>query len=137
MTDQRTLLRSATVTAAPDLTALWAALMGDGGFARRTLWLVLLDPGGHPAPVVVPIDDVPAEPGPRDVAGLGTVLAGVADLGTPVLLLSRPGPAEVQDADRRWAAVLRPLAPAWPVHLATADPDDGSAPCLVRALGTS
>jgi hypothetical protein len=136
MTDQRLLLRSATVTAPSDLAALWAALMGDGDFDRRTLWLVLLDPGGHPAPVVVPIDDVPAEPGPRDVAGLGTMLAGVADLGTPVLLLSRPGPPEVQDADRRWVAVLGPLAPAWPVHLATPDPGGRAWPCVVRALGT-
>jgi hypothetical protein len=134
MTDQHLLLRSATVSAASDLAALWAALMGEGGFDRRTLWLVLLDRGGHPAPVVVPLDDIPAEPGPRDVAGLGTVLTGVADLGTPVLLLSRPGPPEVQDSDRRWAAALGPLAPAWPVHLATADPAGGSRSCLVRAL---
>ena len=51
MTDRSALLRSATVTTASDPPALWAALMGDGGLARRPLWLVLLDPRGRPAPM--------------------------------------------------------------------------------------
>jgi hypothetical protein len=120
-----------------DLAELWRSLMAGGGFGRRTLWLVLLDDAGHPAPVVVPIDDIPTYPGRKDVRALGAVLAGIAPLGTPVLLLSRPGCGEVQDGDRRWAEALAPLAPAWPVHLATADVDDSSAPCTVRALRVS
>ena len=130
------LLRHQTVTTADDLAAFWTAFMGEGGFGRRTLWLVLLDDGGHPAPVVVPIDDIPRAPGRRDTDAFGAVLAGLADYGTAVLLLSRPGPVEVQPDDLRWARALAPLAPAWPVHLATAESLDAPA-CRVQALPSS
>jgi hypothetical protein len=129
-------LRHKPVTTADDLAAFWTALMGEGGFGRRTLWLVLLDDGGHPAPLIVPIDDVPRAPGRRDVEAFGAVLAGLADYGTAVLLLSRPGPVEVQPDDLRWARALARLAPAWPVHLATAESLDAPA-CRVRALPSS
>jgi len=136
MTDLRSQLQSTTITTAANLAAFWTTLMGEGGFGRRTLWLVLLDDGGHPAPVVVPIDDLPQTPGRRDVDAFGTVLAGLADYGTAVLLLSRPGPVEVQPDDLRWARALAPLAPAWPVHLATAESLDAPA-CRVQALPSS
>lgn len=134
MTDTPDLLRHLTITADADLITLWTGLMGDGGFGRRTLWLVILDDHGRPAPVVVPIDDLPTAPSGRDARAFGTLLAGLADQGTPILLLSRPGSSAVQDGDRRWAAALAPLAPAWPVHLATAHPDGGSRPCWVRPI---
>lgn len=127
------LLRHQPVTTADDLARFWTALMGEGGFGRRTLWLVLLDESGHPAPVVVPSDDVPRTPGRRDTDAFGVVLAGLAGYGTAVLLLSRPGPVEAQPDDLRWARALAPLAPAWPVHLATAESLDASA-CRVQAL---
>ena len=130
--DLATIPHRAIATAA-DLAAFWTTLMGEGGFGRRTLWLVLLDEGGHPAPVVVPIDDVPEAPGRRDLEAFATVLAGLADYGTPVLLLSRPGPVEVQPDDLQWARSLAPLAPAWPVHLATAESLDAPA-CRIQAL---
>jgi hypothetical protein len=133
MTDTHALLQTTSVTTAEDLAAFWTVLMGKGGFGRRTLWLVLLDDGGHPAPVVVPIDDVPEAPGRRDVEAFGAVLTGLADYGTAVLLLSRPGPVEVQPDDLRWARALAPLAPTWPVHLATAESPDAPA-CRVQAL---
>jgi hypothetical protein len=129
-------LRHQPVTTADGLAAFWTGLMGEGGFGRRSLWLVLLDDGGHPAPVVVPIDDIPRAPGRRDTDAFGAVLAGLADYGTAVLLLSRPGPVEVQPDDLRWARALAPLAPAWPVHLATAESLDAPA-CRVQALPSS
>lgn len=129
-------LRHRPITTVDDLAAFWTALMGEGGFGRGTLWLVLLDQSGCPAPVVVPIDDLPHAPGNHDVEAFGRVLAGLADYGTAVLLLSRPGPVEVQPDDLRWASALAPLAPAWPVHLATAESLDAPS-CRVQALPSS
>jgi hypothetical protein len=134
-TPDLTTLRHRPVTTADQLAAFWTALMGEGGFGRRTLWLVLLDDGGYPAPVIVPIDDVPRVPGRRDVQAFGAVLAGLADQGRAVLLLSRPGPVDIQPDDLRWARALAPLAPAWPVHLATAESANAPA-CRVQALSS-
>ncbi len=114
-----TLLQTITVTTADDLVTLWGALMGGGGFGRRTLWLVVLEDDGRPTPMIVPIDDIPRAPTQRDVDGLSTILAGIAEFGSVVWLLSRPGVDVVQEDDRRWARALTPLASAWPVHLAT------------------
>jgi hypothetical protein len=116
-----TFLQTITVRAAEDLHPYWMSLIGEGGFGRRTLWLGVIDEEGHPTPVVVPIDDIPRAPTASGLAALSTVLAGVVAFGTPVLMISRPGPHEVRDEDRRWARELTPLAPRWPVHLATAD----------------
>jgi hypothetical protein len=104
--------------------------MGDGGFSRRSLWLVFLYEDGQVAPVVVPIEDIPARPDAL-VANLGAVLAGLADDGvsSTAMLLSRPGPRAMSADDRAWARALTSFTP-WPVHLATADdlqvfaPDD-------------
>lgn len=119
------------ITSLDDLTLLWRALMGTGGFGRRSLWVVFLESGGVPSQVVMPIDDVPVLPGPAEVDGLRHVLE---ELGMPpvVLLLSRPGPAREQESDRRWSEALAPLTP-WPVHLATAGAHPG-APTVVRPV---
>src|SRR4051794_25687526 len=138
MTDPQSLiLGTAAISSADDLAAFWSALMGGGGFGRRSLWLVLLDESGRAAPVVVPIDDVPEFPSPLELEAFGRVLAGLADIGTPVLLLSRPGSSQVQEGDRRWAQALTPLAPTWPVHLATVAAGDSSALPSVQALPVS
>lgn len=97
--------------------------MGGGGFGRRTVWLVILGEDERPTPMIVPIDDIPSVPTTRDVDGLRTILAGIVDFGTVILLLSRPGADVVQEDDRRWARALTPLAPSWPVHLATRGAD--------------
>lgn len=130
-TSRQEILKTFTVTTASELVPLWTALLGDEGFGRRTLWLALLDATGKPAPVVVPIDDIPLSPSPADVESFGNLLAHLDGFGTPVLLLSRPGPSAVQEHDRRWAWALTPLAPRWPVHLAT---EDGSGGCAVTPL---
>lgn len=110
-----------TISTADDLASLWAGLMGDGGFGRRTLWLAVLDDSGRPAEVLLPIDDVPPAPGVAELKGLPGAVQALSEYGTVVTLLSRPGPVGVQESDRRWARALTPLAPRFPVHLATAD----------------
>ena len=120
------------ITSAADLARFWAALMGDGGFGRRTLWLVLLDDEGRPAPAVVPVDDVPDVPSAADVDSFGHFFDHLGGYGTPVLLLSRPGPPVVGEDDRQWGRALAPLAPRWPVHLAA---EDAAGHCVVTPLG--
>src|SRR5690554_106578 len=66
----------AEVRSDADLLAVWRALLEPLGFARRTLWVIFLDPRGRPAPAIIPIDDVPQWP---DGAALSS-LATVADL---------------------------------------------------------
>ena len=101
--------------------------MGGGGFAGRTLWLVMFDEGGRPLPVLIPIDGVPARPD-RMVSNLASVIRSVAaqhDVHSLATLLARPGPTAITANDRRWAGILdeenTSLAKVWPAHLATCD----------------
>lgn len=114
-------LETINVATADDLVTFWGLLMGGGGFARRTLWLAVLEDSGRPVPVIVPIEDVPRAPSGPEIKALKTVLASLVDYGNVVMLLSRPGRPGVLEDDRRWARMLHPLADRWPVHLATAD----------------
>jgi hypothetical protein len=116
-----------------ELYELWQGLMGSGGFGRRSLWLLFFNQDGRPEPVIVPIDDIPGRPDARLIDALGQVVAGLMAEGTVAsvaMLLSRPGPRQMTDADRVWARALAPVTPRWPVHLATTDrvqifaPDD-------------
>ena len=125
------ILANATVRTEQDLVRFWAALVGGGGFDRRTLWLVILDDDGRPAPAVVPVDDVPAAPSAADVDAFRQLLGHLEGFGAPVLLLSRPGSSSVQVHDRQWGRALAGCAPRWPVHLATRD---ASGRCVVTAL---
>jgi len=130
-------LRHHPVTTLDDLGLLWrAVLRGDGGPAGRRLWVVMFDTDGTPAPVVVPVDDLPAFPGVEEVEEVDALRRMLDDLpvASLALLLSRPGLPSEQDGDRAWADALAPLSPEWPVHLATADPDEPSGPPLVQAL---
>ena len=120
-----------------DLLKLWRALMGTGGFGKRTLWLVFLDDRGYPLKMIVPIEDLDPEPDVPFVGNLDWIAREVAKgttIGSIPVLLSRPGPAAMTAQDRRWAVMLRahggPLLNRWPLHLATTDrvqvfaPDD-------------
>ena len=112
-------------------------MMGSGGFARTSLWLVFIDDQDRVQPVIVPIDDLPREPDLELIRSLRQVITELLADGGPAsvaMLLSRSGPSEMLERDRRWARALRAelgdrLA-SWPIHLATRDrlqvfaPDD-------------
>jgi hypothetical protein len=109
-----------------DLFALWESIVGEPGFARRSLWLVFVDADNRPLDLVVPIDDIPED---VDIAGVRRLLdhlRGELSAGTIVTMLSRPGSGRVRESDREWARAVEDLLadqrPYWPVHLAT---DDG------------
>lgn len=114
------------VRTATDLFALWEGLMGGRGFATSSVWIAFLDADHRVQPVLVPVDDIPAEPHPRFVRNLTRIVADLVDTGTAAsaaLLLSRPGPPAMSEADRRWARALAdalgPELAVWPLHLAT------------------
>jgi hypothetical protein len=130
-TSTRHLINTIQVTTRHDLVRFWSALLGDEGFGRRTLWLVILDDDGRPAPAVMPIDDLPEVPSVAAVDAFRQLLDHLARCGTPVLLLSRPGPCRVQEDDLRWGRALGACAPRWPVHLAT---EDAYGRCVVSPL---
>lgn len=109
-----------------DLFALWEGIVGEPGFARRSLWLVFLDDENRPFDVIVPIDDIPEE---ADVGAIDRMLAHLRSgnaSGAVVTMLSRPGSGRVRETDREWArgieSMLAEHQSYWPVHLAT---DDG------------
>jgi hypothetical protein len=110
-------LNEIVIHTAMDLERMWQLIMGRQPPGLRSLWMVLLDEEHRPRPVVVPIDDIPVAPGSM-VSGLADVLSGLTHLGEPVLLLSRPGPDGMTEADRQWGRALAPLT-RWPVHLFT------------------
>ncbi|WP_052591813.1 hypothetical protein [Luteipulveratus mongoliensis] len=132
-----TSLRDCVIKTEVDLLELWEGLMGEGGFSQRSLWLIFLDREGRPTPLIVPIDELPDEPDPDDVARIARLIEHAREevkVESVPMLLSRPGPTWMQDGDRRWAAALTEAfagqQPQWPIHLATTDhvqvfaPDD-------------
>jgi hypothetical protein len=124
------------VRTAAEMFEMWQGLMGGGGFSVPSLWLVFFDDESRMQPVIVPIDDIPAEPDRPLVRNLVSVVAGLIDGGSAAsvaVLLSRPGPSAMTESDRCWArALTAELAglTAGPLHLATHDrlqvfaPDD-------------
>ena len=115
-----------TIKFADDLPPFWRGIMGPGGFGYRALWVAMFDDDGHPLPLLMPIDGVPAAP---DAAGhqlLSTLGPMAIDTGAASLAfaLARPGTGIPTSGDRQWATVLDaannelPLK-IWPVFLAT------------------
>lgn len=124
------------------LSALWGELMGGGGFGTRTLWLLFLDEDHRPLKVIVPIEDIPLEPDAATLDAIGRILDDVlVDTGpaSVPMLLSRPGPLSMTDADRAWAVEIRERLGrhlgAWPVHLATRNRIQVFAPDDLIAVG--
>lgn len=110
-----------------DLFRLWQRLMGAGGFARRSLWLIFLEEDGCPARLVIPIDDIPDSPEPVMIDNLVHMvdhLCGDSGVGSVPMLLSRPGSSTMTASDREWARCLTSALGdrrRWPIHLATRD----------------
>jgi hypothetical protein len=72
----------------------------------RSLVLFFLDGDARTLPVVVPIDDVPEDPEPAVIENLCWILSQVLGEQAPgasvVIMLTRPGAAEPEDADVIW-----------------------------------
>ena len=107
-----------------DLETLWRALMGELGFSRTSVWLMLLEADGTPVPTLVPIDDIPTRP-TQAVENLTGLLVGLVPAGGSVaFLLTRPGPdSELTPMERAWTRALQVVsrnvgATVWPVHRA-------------------
>lgn len=94
-----------------DVLARVAAIIEPAARRDRTLWIFFLDPDGLQANVVIPIDDIPAYPGPEEAEGLFGMLDHLVGPEGPmesvVLTLTRSGLPRLSESDRRWAAVLR------------------------------
>ena len=94
-----------------DVLARVDAIIDPAARRDRTLWLFFLNADGTQAKVVMPIDDIPAYPGPDDADGLFEMLAHLfapdGPGGSLVVTVTRPGTAGLTDSDRRWAAILR------------------------------
>jgi hypothetical protein len=96
-------------------------VIGNDARCDRSLWLLFLGADAVQLPVVVPIDDVPASPGP-DAAGsicdlIAHVLHDAAPGGSVVITLVRPNRLTVTDPDQQWLMALRDAAARTGVHL--------------------
>lgn len=105
-----------------DLDRLWRALMGELGFSRRRLWVLLVCEDGRPVPHLIEVDEIPDLPG--DTLGHLLEMCQHLDDGCGVaVLLSRPGRDGLTAADRAWGSALLDAARAtgvscWPLHVA-------------------
>jgi len=105
-----------------DLDRLWRALMGELGFTRRRLWVLLVCDDGRPIPHLVQVDEVPPLPGDT-LVHLLEMCRHVDDECGVAVLLSRPGRDGLTPADRAWGAALLAAArrtgvSCWPLHVA-------------------
>ena len=110
------------------LTRRWTTLLQPPTFAGRSLWLTWLGADGRQAPVVVPVDDVPAVPDRRLLSGLLDLHAELTPhLGGDdvhlAMALSRPGEPVQTEHDAAWACTLHDvlddaLDATWSLHLA-------------------
>lgn len=96
------------LTTDADLVAMADDLVGEP--LRRQTWVLLLDDRQRLAPVVVPMDGVPADPAPEDVARLAeridALVALVPDAESAVLVWERPGGADARMLEADWIAAL-------------------------------
>ena len=119
-----------TVHSQADLDAVWSRLMGPWGFGRRSVWLLRIDADRRAIPALAEITECDDDPDPatiEDVAGFLRMLDEDDPGASFAFLVSRPGPACVDDADRAWGRFLVEAGRAAGVplempHLAT---DDG------------
>jgi hypothetical protein len=112
METPRSELLATPVRTDADVLARVALIIDDEARRLRALWLFFLDLDGLQNEVVVPIDCIPALP---DSQIAGTVCHVVSRLlssadepdGSAIITLSRPGVAELGDADRHWLSALQ------------------------------
>lgn len=109
-----------------ELTRLWRRLLAAESFEQRSLWVIFLDQYDRTLPVIFPVDDLPDQPDDRLVHNLAAIVDNILATTTAVataFLLSRPGPENMTDFDRRWArSLLATFAGSsryGPIHVAT------------------
>lgn len=120
METPRSELLATPVRTDADVLARVALIIDDEARRLRALWLFFLDGDGLQNEVVVPIDCIPARPDPQ-IAGtvchvVSRLLTGAesdAPDGAAIITLSRPGIADLGDADRHWLAALQQGAAAY------------------------
>ncbi len=114
-------MTTATAGATPDFDHLAAVrtdddvlrrvdlLLDDNARQLRSVLLLLFDADGVQLPVVVPFDDVPERPDPLLVGNLCWIIGEALRQcpgGSAVVVVTRPQPGPVGDADRYWARHL-------------------------------
>ncbi len=91
-----------------DLAEVWAHLMGPGGYARPSLWLLVILADHRPIPHLVEITGADEPPAENELAAFARFLRSLADDLGPgarfATLRTRPGSDTVTDLDRAWAA---------------------------------
>jgi hypothetical protein len=89
-----------------DLEQMWRRLMSPLGFARHTIWMVVVQ-DDRPVPQVMEIVEAPEAPEPDDVSAFAGVLELLARPDTRFAFLrSRPGSGGPDATDRAWARGL-------------------------------
>lgn len=121
METPRSELLATPVRTDADVLARVALIIDEEARRLRALWLFFLDVDGLQNEVVVPIDCIPALPDP-DIAGtvchvvsrlLSDAGTGTGSEGSAIITLSRPGIADLGDADRHWLSALQQGAATW------------------------
>lgn len=136
------------IRTAQDLHHRWGVMMGELGFAERSLWWLFIRPDGIADRVVGQVTDLPLHPTTLLVRnlldGLAQVIGSSSLAGCSVgFLLSRPGGRSMTGSDRAWARALTTQAidagvRLQPTHLATDEelrvfaPDDLVVPATHR-----
>jgi hypothetical protein len=94
------------LTTDADLVAMADELVGSA--IRRQTWVFLLDEEQRMLPVVVPMDGVPADADPVDVATMADrvdlLVGGVPEAVSAVLVWERPGPPDPRMLEADWIA---------------------------------
>jgi len=89
-------------------------LIGEDARRDRSLWLLFLDADAVQLPVVVPIDDMPANSDPYAAACIcdvtAHVLSDAAPGGSAVITLVRDHGPGVTDSDQQWLMALQAAA---------------------------
>jgi hypothetical protein len=112
-----------------ELESAWRRLMEPLGFARRSLWVMVIDDDDRPIPHLTELTDLAELPDERaagDLAELVRVLSDALPRTRLAFLLSRPDTGPPDSPDHAWAAVVYDAArgagaTCEVVHLATDD----------------
>jgi hypothetical protein len=108
-----------------DLLAMANELVGPA--VRRQTWMFVLDADDRMSPVVAPIDGIPVDADPADIALLGSrlteIVAAVPGAASVVLVWERPGTADVRMQEADWIAGL--AGTGAPIRAQLLSSDDG------------